>query len=218
MPRTSPIVTSEFLSGSNTDFTAGSNPIPNPSATDLAQSATFSVTGSLPHPASGTVSVLNNGVLQPGNDDPGNSYFSDAAAATMTAPAQNGDYTLTIDLGLRAFISSINTYSRHNGDGTRAPQDYSLLGSLDGVHFTPITSVSNTFAGGGAYGNSITDTTGTIGLYRYLEFQIVPPNGSSGSFYSEIDVNGKFVPEPSSFVLAGLSAVGLFFAVRRRKA
>ena len=202
----SAIITTETFSAVNVTFST----IPNISATDLAESATFTVAGTL-HGASGAIGVLHDGVF-PANGAAGSAVFSDTA-----------NLVFTLNFGAQANITQINTYSSDSaGSNNRTPQVYTLQGSSDGTTFTTITNVSNN---GGIHfndsfahsiGNSITDSSGTLGTYQYLRFNTLRLDNGIGTFLDEIDVVGSLVPEPSSVML--LSVGGLLLGRRMRRA
>lgn len=205
----SPMVTTQSFApgqGATVNFTT----VPNISSTDLANGlpdSAYSVQAGSPLAESGVPSLLGNGVLQTVDNGPGQSFFSN-----------NDPFTFTIDLGAIRNIGQVNTYSRHfDSTNGRAAQQYTLLGSIDNLTFTLITSVNNDPSSGAAiFGNSITDTTGLLGNYRYLQFQT--HSNPFGTFYGEIDVVAATVPEPSTVALSlgsGAVVVGL---LRRRKA
>jgi hypothetical protein len=175
------LTTQHIAPGGGTLFTV----IPNPSAVDLAQSATFSSPAGLGG-GSGGMTKLQDGMIQPFPDDTADTVYFGAAASIF------------VDLKAVVPIGMINTFSRHEnggevGGGARAPQSYNLYGSTDGTNYTLITSVSNTI-GGGAWGNSITAWNGgdiSFGSYRYLRFdtlQTQAVTAQSWTFYGEIDV------------------------------
>jgi hypothetical protein len=182
--------------------------IPNPSAVDLIEGFSFTEIAGGPCflCSSGASTVLTDGTIEPAADDPSHSYFSTA-----------NPFTFQVDLGLSRNIAMVNTYSRHEfggsaGNGSRAAQSFTLYGSTDNSTFTPITTVLNS-VGGGAWGNEITDTTGSLGSFRYLRFETHPD--SDGTFYGEIDVfQQTAVPEPSAGILCALCSVS--FLVRSR--
>jgi hypothetical protein len=116
-----------------------------------------------------------------------------------------------IDLGAIIDVAAVNTYSWH--PGSRAPQVYRLYAS-DGSDpgFNPAPDVkadpakngwreiafvdTRTKEGdnGGQYGVSIADSTGSLGRYRYLLFDVFETESDDpwgNTFYSEIDVVKK---------------------------
>jgi hypothetical protein len=108
-------------------------------------------------------------------------------------------------------IASVNSYSWH--PGTRAPQVYRLYASdgadpnfnlMPGVKIDPSTCGWREIAfvdtrkqegdRGGQYGVSIADTSGSLGRYRYLLFDVYETESDDpwgNTFYSEIDVVAK---------------------------
>ncbi|HEX4793843.1 MAG TPA: hypothetical protein VH370_08635 [Humisphaera sp.] len=174
--------------------------VPPPSDSDAATAATFSVVdGLLPLGRPNPVHCLNDGKMPASSDDP------DANFRFRIGTAE-GRVSVAFDKPIR--ISQINSYSWHVG--TRAPQLYSVYGSIGeaagfdpapklgidpgGCGWTKIADVdtrSSDQKPGGRYGVSITDDSGTLGTYRYLLLRIFPTDpkdGGSQTFYSEIDV------------------------------
>jgi hypothetical protein len=205
--KASPTVTTETFAngqGATVNFTL----IPNISSTDLANGlpdSAYSVQAGSPLAESGAPSLLGNGALQFADNQPNQSFFSN-----------DDPFTFTIDLGAVNNIGQVNSYSRHfDSNSLRAAQSYTLWGSVDNMTFTLITSVHNTQENHTAiYGNSITDTTGSLGNYRYLQFQT--HSNTFGTFYGEIDVVAA-VPEPSALTLGLVGGAGLIGMLRRRR-
>ncbi len=176
--------------------------VPPPSAVDAATRAEFTIIEGGKHPASGDLSKLHDGAVPTEEDQPGENFVFDAGI--------DGG-TLLVDLRELIDIKQINTYSWH--PNTRGPQVYRLYAS-DGKNpgFAPKAKSmepekmgwkylarvdtrpkypDGAGTGGGQHGVSISDSTGSIGKYRYLLFvisatEMEDPNGNT--FYSEIDV------------------------------
>ena len=143
------------------------------SATDLAQSATFSQVMGSPHGVSGPITALNDGRGGSNNNDLPANYFSDTVSRFL------------IDLGQSSQILQFNSYS-YSGS-TRTKQRYDLYGSLtlgspesNLTGYTLIENVDTTSpAVGGQHLVSIRDNGGaSIGTYRYLVMDM--PNFSVG--------------------------------------
>lgn len=177
-------VTTEHLSvGAGTAFPI----LPGPSANDLAETAAFtSIAGT---PADGvSLSSLHDGIMQAYPDDGAHSFYYNPSG-TFGTPG-----SFLVDFGSPQYLSQINTYSRHENPnespqfGRRAAQYYSVYGSINNIDFAPIATVSNanTAGSGGAWANSITDTSGSLGNYQYLRFDVQP--NPWGTFYGEVDV------------------------------
>lgn len=206
--------------------------IPDPSSTDALNGVGAIFRDGTLHVASGSEGMLTNGTLQPNNDSPGQSFFFSDSGGGGTV--NNG--RVLFDLSSPRSITQINTYSWHSG--ARAPQTFSIYGALGnegGFDSTPaVADGSPTSLGysliadidtfhlgnGGQHGSSVADSLGgSIGTYRYLLFDIVPPDpfapepAGTNTFYGEMDVIA--VPEPGG---AALVVVGILGALLRRKA
>ncbi|HEY6968899.1 MAG TPA: hypothetical protein VJA94_06835 [Candidatus Angelobacter sp.] len=116
-----------------------------------------------------------------------------------------------MDLGSAIEIAQVNSYSWHSD--TRAPQIYNVFAS-DGSDpkFNPEPDANTDPAtcgwkliatvdtrpqqgeSGGQYGVSITDSSGSLGKFRYLLFDSIPSEDDDpwgNTFFSEIDVIAK---------------------------
>lgn len=144
------------------------------------------------------VSALIDGIVQINKDDPPRSV------CFLNNTQLDGRYYL--DLGSVQQVNKINSYSWHKSN--RAPQRYTLYGSAAGAlpstagaapagliaaGWTPIAMVNTTRGGiddGKQHGVSITDTTNSLGSFRYLLWNVnVNYAGqNSHSFVGEIDV------------------------------
>src|SRR5581483_11874488 len=98
---------------------------------------------------------------------------------------------LKLDLGRTISVGQVNSYSRHRGD--RAPQVYNLYasdGTAAGFDGSPKLGVNPAAVGwtkvavvdtrdksgavGGRYAVGISGSSGSLGRYRYLLFEIFP--------------------------------------------
>lgn len=146
--------------------------------------------------------ALTDGVLPDEEDQPGaNFFFHDGS--------DGGRFLL--DLGSVIEIAEVNSYSWH--PDTRAPQVYNLFAS-DGADpkFNPTPDANTDPAtcgwkliatvdtrpkqgdSGGQYGVSITDSSGSLGKFRYLLFDSIPSEDDDpwgNTFFSEINVIRK---------------------------
>jgi hypothetical protein len=163
---------------------------------------------------SGPPSRLINGFWQPVADDPGNSAFFEND--------RNGEFLF--DLNGLVKVTEVNSYSRHV-DG-RTPQKYTLYGSgevpapstignleLNGWQRLANVDMRSEFvAFDGVAGANIQNSTGSLGTFRYLLFDIhgVGNDGGFGTFYGEIDIVGTQVPEPDAvgLILLGTAFIG----------
>lgn len=174
--------------------------VPSPSATDAATGAKFSLVDGEADSNGGDLAKLNDGKLPSDEDQPDANFFFNAGTSGGR---------IEVDLNRAIRIKQVNTYSWH--PNTRGPQVYKLYAS-DGtatnfnaapkrgndpvaVGWKFIADVSTKPKGdaeaGGQYGVSIADSTGALGQFRYLLFDISQTEDSDdfgNTFYSEIDV------------------------------
>lgn len=174
--------------------------VPPPSRNDAASDAKFTVLyGALRKGENAhDVDRLHDGKVPDWEDQPlQNFVFASGDGGRVRA-----------DLGRAIDIAQVNSYSWH--PSTRAPQVYKLYasdGSSPGFDERPGEGINPLICGwtmvaavdtrpkqgdpGGQYGVSISDTSGSLGHYRYLLFDISETESDDGwgnTFYSEIDV------------------------------
>lgn len=151
---------------------------------------------------SAEVSALVDGLTPTVEDEPGANLF-------FAANSWGGRFRF--DLGAASDVTEIRSYSWH--PDSRAPQVYYLYGS-DGSSpsFDPAPGTKKDLAScgwtqiafidtrpkngdpGGQYAVSINDTTGSLGRYRYLLFDVFETESEDvwgNTFYSEINVVTK---------------------------
>ena len=195
------------------------SPTYTPSATDLINGLNPSAqTGNFSEEAAGGVGVLTNGTfgtISGGN--PGNN--------TLFATAGTGEqvtYSLNLTASPQGYvITGIDTYGGWNDNG-RDQQLYtvSFATAANPNVFAPYTAVNfNPTAGSDPTATrvQITDTTGVlatnVAAIRFTFDQpAAPENGYTG--YTELDVFGTAVPEPTGLGLIVLGAAALL--ARRR--
>jgi hypothetical protein len=176
--------------------------VASPARGDVAASAKVDVIAGTVDRNSAAIAALTDGRL-PGNQD--------EPEANLFFRGDSWGGRVRIDLGAIIDIAVVNTYSWH--PDTRAPQVFRLYAS-DGTdpHFNlaPGVKVDLTTCGwreiafvdtrpkegdgGGQYGVSISDTSGSIGRYRYLIFDVFETESDDPwgqTFCSEIDVVKK---------------------------
>ncbi len=186
------------------------NNVPSNSATDAGTYGTFTtVLGSVF--SSALLTNANNGPLQNGADVLNESVVGD------NNPNQN-QIRFRMDLGTDQRIAQINSYSRYDqgqssGGGARTHQRFTLYVAPDGVAnpndpttagWVNLGSVDTEANGwfGGTEGVSFQDTSGVIGMYRYVLWDTQggwSGNYNLGTFYGEFDV--VTIPEPSALAL-----------------
>ena len=182
--------------------------VPAPSKGDAATLAKFTLVDGERDANGGTLARLHDGRGPNGKDQPAQNFFF--------AQGTDGG-RLQIDLGSNSVIKQVNTYSWHGG--ARGPQVFKLYAS-DGTAATgefraepkrgtdPVSCGWKLLASvdtrpkegtaGGAYGVSVADTTGSLGTYRYLLFDMARTEDGDpfgNTFYSEIDVIDPNAPE-----------------------
>ncbi|HVV70253.1 MAG TPA: basic secretory protein-like protein, partial [Verrucomicrobiae bacterium] len=181
--------------------------VPRPLRTDLAASAKFAIIDGSGDPNGSTLEALNDGRLPEEADQPTKNFFFNAG---------DDGGRLQVDLSRTVEVKEVNSYSWHVAD--RAPQVYKLYGAdgaASGFNPSPKRGTDPEQCGwkllgavdtrphegepGGQYGVSVSDTSGKMGTYRYLLFDISrteerDPFGNT--FYSEIDVRAVQPAEP----------------------
>ncbi len=176
--------------------------VPAPAKDDAAAGAKLTLVDGEIDPNGADLGALNDGVLPKEEDEPAANFFFNAGTI-------GGRFS--IDLGSVINVAQINTYSWH--PNTRGPQVYKLYasdGTAAGFNAAPKNTVDPATCGwkliatvdtrpaqgdgGGQYGVSVTDSSGSIGKYRYLLFSCVATemdDDYGNTFYSEIDVVAK---------------------------
>jgi len=181
--------------------------IPEPSQTDAANRAKFTILDGRRDSNGGDLERLNDGPVPKGEDEPRANFFFAAGSAGGR---------LLVDLGEATDIRQIVTYSWH--PGPRGPQVYKLYANdPEAKEFDPKSGRDErlTEAGwkllaevdtrpkegepGGQYGVSIADEKGEpLGKHRWLLFDISRTGGDEwfdNTFFSEIDIlDGKKHP------------------------
>ncbi len=176
--------------------------VPAPVKDDAAAMAKLTFIDGEMDPNGADLSALTDGLLPTDEDQPSANFFFNAGIL-------GGRFR--VDLGSVIEITQVSTYSWH--PNTRGPQVYKLYAS-DGTgpefKAAPAGTTDPTACGwkliavvdtrpqqgygGGQYGVSITDSSGTLGKYRYLLFHCVATEADDdygNTFYSEVDVIAK---------------------------
>ncbi|HEX3584287.1 MAG TPA: hypothetical protein VH087_21155 [Thermoanaerobaculia bacterium] len=175
-------------------------------ASPAKTAAKVAVVAGTPDRGSADVSALADGLTPTVEDEPGANLF-------FAANTWGG--RIRFDLGEVKDVTEIRSYSWH--PDSRAPQVYYVYGS-DGTSptFDPAPGTKKDVAScgwrqiafvdtrpkggdadsniGGQYAVSITDTTGPLGRYRYLLFDVFESESDDvwgNTFYSEINVVSK---------------------------
>lgn len=178
-----------------------------PAKNDVAADAVFSLIAGQRDRNGADLSVLHDGRIPDGEDEPGSNFF-------FAAGTDGG--RIRVDLGRQVEVRQISTYSWH--PGSRGPQVYLLFasdGAGEAFDAEPDRGVDPTSCGwsriaavdtrpdagedeGGQFGVVISDDAGSLGRFRYLLFDISPTESRSpfgNTFYSEIDVVSVDGPE-----------------------
>ena len=173
--------------------------VPSPVKNDAAATAKLSLVAGELDAGSAELNALIDGRLPTDEDDPGTNVF-------FSAGSSGGRFRM--DLGKTIDIAQVNTYSWH--PNSRGPQLYKLYaaeGSETNLELNPKRGIDPATRGwkfiatvntlpqqgedGGQYGASVTDTSGSVGKYRYLLFDCYVTelyDNWGNTFYSEIDV------------------------------
>ena len=166
--------------------------VPPPARNDAATAAEFTIVEGRRDGNGGDLGVLHDGKLPRSEDAPRENFFFAAGTAGGK---------LRVDLGRAIDIKQVNTYSWHGGD--RGPQVYTLSagsnGKDDWKKIAQVDTRPKSGSAGGQYGVSIADSTGSLGRYRYLLFDIARTEASDpfgNTFFSEIDVVEAGGPAP----------------------
>jgi len=175
--------------------------VPAPSRNDAGAKAIWTIIDAEPDGNSPDIGALNDGLWPDAEDQPRRNFFLSAGS---------GGGRLLMDLGSVIEIAQVNSYSWHSG--SRGPQLYRLWasdGSARNFNAAPKGTIDPASCGwtsiaivdtrtdeedGGQYGASISASTGTLGRYRYLLFDLYPTevaDNFGNTFYSEIDVVAK---------------------------
>lgn len=135
--------------------------------------------------------------------------------------------TFTVDLGTEALITGFDIFNTHNGQNPTA-NDRGTLGFTIWVSQDPVTPDTTS----PSFGTDVLDNT-PLTFYPGVNpnpdqfFAITPTAGEYVTFratnvgdlasagLSELEVDGS-LPEPATFVLAGIALVGMA-AIRRRR-
>ena len=172
--------------------------VPSPVKDDAAANAKLTLIDGQIDAGSAQLSALVDGYLPTDEDEPAANLF-------FSAGSSGGRFRM--DLGRTTDIAQINSYSWH--PNSRGPQLYKLYAADDdeSLDLNPKRGIDPATRGwkfiatvstlpsqgedGGQYGVSITDSSGSLGKYRYLLFDCYVTelyDNWGNTFYSEIDV------------------------------
>jgi len=176
--------------------------LPSPSKDDAAAKAKLTLIDGTIDPNSADLGALTDGLLPTDQDDPSRNLF-------FNSGSMGGRFRM--DFGEPLDVVQVLTYSWH--PSVRGPQLYKLYaanGTEPSFNIAPkrgvdpatcgwkfiitVSSIPKEGEDGGQYAVSVSDSTGSLGKYRYLLFdcyvtELFDSNGNT--FYSEIDVVGK---------------------------
>jgi hypothetical protein len=193
------IVTTGHTTGENASASFKVKNVPAPSKNDAATQATWTLVDSQRDGNGGELSRLHDGRLPREEDQPAENFF-------FRAGSDGG--RIQLDCGRKLLIQQINTYSWHGG--SRGPQVYTVYASDgDAAAFQagPKRGTDPESCGwkllakvdtrpkngrpGGQHAASVSESTGNIGSYRFLLFDISRTDSEDpfgNTFFSEIDV------------------------------
>lgn len=211
--------------------------IPRPSNSDYADQQSgngvvVSVAAGSPNPMapnSGAVARLNDGVIMDQDIDccdvGGNGPNGVVDAAWFIDGSQRGRWLMTmpdlVDVEKIATYAGIAACCQNRGAQAytvwgSAAENPSTAGSLEGnADWVRIADV----IGGPALQTAaeISSSTGSLGVYRHLLFDISSGGDGVHDFYGEIDVVGTPIPEPSAVALSVMGGVALLFGRYRKR-
>jgi hypothetical protein len=172
--------------------------VPSPAQNDAAANAKLTLIDGRLDAGGAELSALIDGRLPTGEDEPGANLF-------FAAGSSGGRFRM--DLARSIDIAQINSYSWH--PNSRGPQLYKLYAADDSASLdlnpkrgidpatrgwkfiATVNTLPSQGEDGGQYGVSITDSSGSLGTYRYLLFDCYVTelyDNWGNTFYSEIDV------------------------------
>jgi hypothetical protein len=176
-----------------------------PVTNDAATAAEFTLVDGSPDSNGASLAVLHDGRVPSEEDEPSANFF-------FRAGTDGG--RVQIDLGRVISVKQVGTYSWHAT--TRAPQVYKLYaaeGTEDKFERGPRRDTDPTTRGwrfiaqvdtrpkkdGGQHGVAVADSSGALGKFRYLLFDIEKTedrDAFGNTFFSEIDVLDAEGPAP----------------------
>lgn len=208
--------------------------IPPPSNSDYAdQNSGNGVVVSVPAGSplalngnSGPVERLNDGVILDSRIDccgiDGNGPNGQVDAVFFADVNQNGRFLM--DFPLPVDVTEVRTYAGIEACcQNRGFQNYTLYGSLaenpsteGGISANPDWVKIADVSGGPAFQTaaSVSSSSGSLGVYRHLLFDVRSGGDGVHDFYGEIDVIGTPIPEPSTLVLVAVGAATVVAARR----
>ena len=130
------------------------------------------------------------------------------------APVTTG--SIVFDLGGLYALDGMAVWNFNGGDNTVGVKDLIVLGSTDGVNFTPIGGAPNLFAIGAVAAPELAELFSFSSSTSFVRFDISSTYGNSDFGLSEVMFTGTLVPEPSSLALLA-SGIAILFLVRRHR-
>jgi hypothetical protein len=122
--------------------------------------------------------------------------------------------SITFDLGRLYALDGMAIWNFNGGDNTVGVKDLSVLGSTDGVHFTPIGGAPNHFAIGANASAELAELFSFSSAASFVRFDISSTYGNFDLGLSEVMFTGTPLPEPSTLVLFA-SGMAMLVLVRR---
>ena len=124
--------------------------------------------------------------------------------------------SIVFDLGGLYALDGMAVWNFNGGDNTVGVKDLVVLGSIDGVNFTPIDGAPNLFAMGAVAAPELAELFSFSSSAAFVRFDIGSTYGNSDFGLSEVMFTGIPVPEPSSLALLA-GGVAILFLVRRHR-
>ena len=125
--------------------------------------------------------------------------------------------SIVFDLGGLYALDGMAVWNFNGGDNTVGVKDVIVLGSTNGVDFTPIGGAPNLFAIGAVAAPESAELFTFSSSASFVRFDIGSSYGNSDFGLSEVMFTGTLVPEPSSLALLA-SGTAILLLVRRHQA
>jgi hypothetical protein len=138
------------------------------------------------------------------------STFVSGGAVPVTAGS------IVFYLGGSYALDGMAIWNFNGGDNTVGVKDLIVLGSTDGVNFTPIGGAPDLFAIGAVAAPESAELFSFSSPASFVRFDISSSYGNSDFGLSEVMFTGALVPEPSTLALLA-TGIAILLLVRRHR-